>query len=87
MLRVNRLPGSLAELLEEFGRAHRADIYHVRAAGCGADRLAGGRTVCGMLAGAGLGGVGITAGAPVLRAAAWSADAVGLVVLRLAAAG
>ena len=65
---------------------HRADIYHVRAAGCGADRPAGGPYRCGMLAGAGLGGVWHHSRAHrFFAAAAWSADAVGLVVLRLAA--
>jgi hypothetical protein len=45
-----------------------------------------GRTVCGMLAGAGLGGVRHHSRAHrFFAAAAWSADAVGLVVLRLAA--
>jgi hypothetical protein len=85
MLRVNRLPGSLAELLEEFRPCFTAPTFttfEMLAAGLIA-RPAG-RTVCGMLAGAGLGGVWHHSRAHrFFAAAAWSADAVGLVVLRL----
>ena len=58
MLRASRLPGSLMELLEEFRPCFTAPTFitfTMLAAGLIA-RPAG-RTVCGMLAGAGLGGV------------------------------
>ena len=87
MLRVTRLPGSLMELLEEFRPCFTAPAlttFTMLAAGLIA-RPAG-RTVCGMLAGAGLGGVWHHSRAHrFFAAAAWSADAVGLAVLRLAA--
>jgi hypothetical protein len=58
MLRVHRLPGSLVELLEAFRPCFTAPTFTtfvLLAAGLVA-RPAG-RTVCGVLAGAGLGGV------------------------------
>lgn len=85
MLRVNRLPGSLAELLEEFRPCFRAPSFTTFALlAAGLIARPAGRTVCGMLAGAGLGGVWHHSRAHRFFAvAAWSADAVGLVVLRL----
>jgi hypothetical protein len=87
VLRVNRLPGSPAELLGEFRPCFTAPTFitfSMLAAGLIA-RPAG-RTVCGMLTGAGLGGVWHHSRAHrFFAAAAWSAAAVGLVVLRLAA--
>jgi DDE superfamily endonuclease len=87
MLRVHRLPGSLIELLEAFRPCFTAPTFTtfvLLAAGLVA-RPAG-RTVCGMLAGAGLGGVWHHSRAHrFFAAAAWSADEVGLVVLRLVA--
>ena len=87
MLRVNRLPGSLMELLEEFRPCFTAPIFTTFALlAAGLIARPAGRTVCGMLAGAGLGGVWHHSRAHrFFAAAAWSADAVGLVVLRLAA--
>ena len=87
MLRVNRLPGSLAELLEEFRPCFTAPTFTTFALlAAGLIARPAGRTVCGMLAGAGLGGVWHHSRAHrFFAAAAWSADAVGLVVLRLAA--
>ena len=65
---------------------HRADIYYVRAAGCGAAGPAGGPYRVRHAGRAGLGGVWHHSRAHrFFAAAAWSADAVGLVVLRLAA--
>jgi hypothetical protein len=85
MLRVHRLPGSLVELLEAFRPCFTAPTFTtfvLLAAGLVA-RPAG-RTVCGMLAGAGLGGVWHHSRAHRFFAAArWSADEVGLVVLGL----
>lgn len=85
MLRVHRLPGSLVELLEAFRPCFSAPTFTtfvLLAAGLVA-RPAG-RTVCGMLAGAGLGGVWHHSRAHRFFASArWSADAVGLVVLGL----
>jgi hypothetical protein len=85
MLRVHRLPGSLIGLLEEFRPCFTAPTFTtfvLLAAGLIA-RPAG-RTVCGMWAGAGLGGVWHHSRAHrFFAAAAWSADEVGLVVLRL----
>ena len=85
MLRVHRLPGSLVQLLEEFRPCFTAPSFTtfvLLAAGLIA-RPAG-RTVCGMLAGAGLGRVWHHSRAHRFFATArWSADAVGLVVLRL----
>ena len=85
MLRVNRLPGSLAELLEEFRPCFTAPTFTTFAMlAAGLIARPAGRTVCGMLAGAGLGGVWHHSRAHrFFAAAAWSADAVGLVVLRL----
>src|SRR3979409_648185 len=85
MLRVNRLPGALAGLLGG-GRpcltAPTFTTFALLAAGLIA-RPAG-RTVCGMLAGAGLSRVWHHSRAHRFFACArWSADAVGLVVLRL----
>ena len=58
MLRVNRLPGSLAELLEEFRPCFTAPTFTTFAMlAAGLIARQAGRTVCGMLAGAGLGGV------------------------------
>lgn len=87
MLRVNRLPGSLAELLEEFRPCFTAPTFTTFALlAAGLIARPAGRTVCGMLAGAGLGGVWHHSRAHrFFAAAAWSADAVGLAVLRLAA--
>lgn len=85
MLRVHRLPGSLFELLEAFRPCFTAPTFTtfvLLAAGLVA-RPAG-RTVCGMLAGAGLGGVWHHSRAHrFFSVARWSADEVGLVVLRL----
>jgi DDE superfamily endonuclease len=85
MLRVHRLPGSLTGLLEAFRPCFTAPTFTtfvLLAAGLVA-RPAG-RTVCGMLAGAGLGGVWHHSRAHrFFAAAAWSTDEVGLVVLRL----
>lgn len=85
MLRVHRLPGSLIELLEAFRPCFTAPTFMtfaLLAAGLVARPAA--RTVCGMLAGAGLGGVWHHSRAHRFFAAArWSADEVGLVVLRL----
>lgn len=85
MLRVHRLPGSLFELLDAFRPCFTAPTFTtfvLLAAGLVA-RPAG-RSVCGMLAGAGLGGVWHHSRAHRFFATArWSADEVGLVVLRL----
>lgn len=85
MLRMHRLPGSLVELLDAFRPCFGAPAFTtfvLLAAGLVA-RPAG-RTVCGMLAGAGLGGVWHHSRAHRFFASArWSADAVGLVVLGL----
>jgi DDE superfamily endonuclease len=87
MLRVTRLPGSLAELLDEFRPCFTAPTFTTFALlAAGLIARPAGRTVCGMLAGAGLGGVWHHSRAHrFFAAAAWSADAVGLVVLRLVA--
>ncbi len=87
MLRVNRLPGSLMELLEGFRPCFTAPTFTTFALlAAGLIARPAGRTVCGMLAGAGLGGVWHHSRAHrFFAAAAWSADAAGLVVLRLAA--
>ena len=56
MLRVNRLPGSLAELLEEFRPCFTAPTFTTFAMlAAGLIARPAGRTVCGMLAGAGPG--------------------------------
>ena len=85
MLRFHRLPPSLLELLEAFRPCFTVPAFTTFAlltAGLVARPAA--RTVCGMLAGAGLGGVWHHSRAHrFFAAAAWSADAVGLVVLRL----
>jgi hypothetical protein len=69
MLRVHRLPGSLTGLLEEFRPCFTAPTFTtfvLLAAGLITRPAC--RTVCGMLAGAGLGrGVASQPGAPVLR--------------------
>jgi hypothetical protein len=85
MLRVNRLPGSLMELLEEFRPCFTTPTFTTFALlAAGLIARPAGRTVCGMLAGAGLGGVWHHSRAHrFFASAAWSADAVGLVVLRL----
>jgi DDE superfamily endonuclease len=85
MLRVHRLPGSLLELLEEFRPCFTAPTFTTFALlAAGLITRPAGRTVCGMLAGAGLGGVWHHSRAHRFFAGArWSADAVGLVVLRL----
>jgi hypothetical protein len=85
MLRADRLPRSLVGLLEEFRPCFGArsfPTFVLLAAGLVA-RPAG-RTVCGMLAGAGLVRVWHHSRAHrFFASAAWSADAVGLVVLAL----
>jgi hypothetical protein len=85
MLRVNRLPGSLMELLEEFRPCFTAPTFTTFALlAAGLVARPAGRTVCGMLAGAGLERVWHHSRAHrFFASAAWSADAVGLVVLRL----
>jgi DDE superfamily endonuclease len=85
MLRMNRLPGSLMELLDEFRPCFTAPTFTTFALlAAGLIARPAGRTVCGMLAGAGLGGVWHHSRAHRFFApAAWSADMVGLVVLRL----
>jgi len=85
MLRADRLPGSLLGLLEEFRPCFTAPTFTTFALlAAGLIARPAGRTVCGMLAGAGLGGVWHHSRAHRFFAAArWSADAVGLVVLRL----
>jgi hypothetical protein len=85
MLRMNRLPGSLVELLDEFRPCFTAPAFTTFALlAAGLIARPAGRTVCGMLAGAGLGGVWHHSRAHRFFApAAWSADAAGLVVLRL----
>ena len=86
MLRVHTIPPSLYELLDAFRPCFTAPTFAtfvLLAAGLVA-RPAG-RTVCGMLAGAGLGGAWHHSRAHRFFAAArWSADEVGLTVLRLA---
>jgi DDE superfamily endonuclease len=85
MLRVARLPRSLMELLEEFRPCFTAPTFTTFALlAAGLVARPAGRTVCGMLAGAGLGRVWHHSRAHrFFASAAWSADAVGLVVLRL----
>ena len=85
MLRADRLPGSLLGLLEEFRPCFTAPTFTTFALlAAGLIARPAGRTVCGMLAGAGLGGVWHHSRAHrFFASAAWSADAVGLVVLRL----
>jgi hypothetical protein len=85
MLRMHRLPGSLIELLEAFRPCFTAPTFTTFALlAAGLVARPAGRTVCGMLAGAGLGGVWHHSRAHrFFAAAAWSADEVGLVVLRL----
>jgi hypothetical protein len=85
MLRVDRLPRSLLGLLEEFRPCFTARSFTTFALlAAGLIARPAGRTVCGMLAGAGLGGVWHHSRAHRFFAGArWSADAVGLVVLRL----
>lgn len=85
MLRVDRLPGSLLGLLEEFRPCFTAPTFTTFALlAAGLIARPAGRTVCGMLAGAGLGGVWHHSRAHRFFASArWSADAVGLVVLGL----
>ena len=75
------------ELLEEFRPCFTAPTFITFALlAAGLIARPAGRTVCGMLAGAGLGGVWHHSRAHrFFASAAWSADAVGLVVLRLAA--
>jgi hypothetical protein len=85
MPRVDRLPGSLMELPEEFRPyiiAPTFTTFALLTAGMIARPAA--RTVCGMQAGAGLARVWRHSRAHrFFAAAAWSADAVGLVVLWL----
>ena len=58
MLRVDRLPGSLRELLEEFRPCFTAPTFTTFALlAAGLIARPAGRTGCGTLAGAGLGGV------------------------------
>ena len=85
MLRVDRLPGSLLELLEEFRPCFTAPTFTTFALlAAGLIARPAGRTVCGMLGGAGLTRVWHHSRAHRFFAAArWNADAVGLVVLRL----
>ena len=85
MLRMNRLPGSLMELLDEFRPCFTAPTFTTFALlAAGLIARPAGRTVCGMLAGAGLGRVWHHSRAHRFFAtAAWNADAVGLVVLKL----
>jgi DDE superfamily endonuclease len=85
MLRADRLPGSLLELLEEFRPCFTAPSFMTFALlTAGLIARPAGRTVCGMLGGAGLTRVWHHSRAHRFFAAArWSADAVGLVVLRL----
>lgn len=85
MLRVDRLPRSLLGLLEEFRPCFGARSFTTFALlAAGLIARPAGRTVCGMLAGAGLARVWHHSRAHrFFAAAAWSADAVGLVVLRL----
>src|SRR5215831_9742094 len=85
MLGVDRLPRSLLGLLEEFRPCFTARSFPTFALlASGLIARPAGRTVCGMLAGAGLGGVWHHSRAHRFFAdARWSADAVGLVVLRL----
>src|ERR1700741_4002625 len=87
MLRADRLPGSLGELLEEFRPCFTTPTFTTFALlAAGLIARPAGRTVCGMLAGAGLGGGWHHSRAHrFFAAAAWNADAVGLVVLRLVA--
>ena len=84
MLRVNRLPGSLMELLEEFRPCFTAPTFTTFAMlAAGLIARPAGRTVCGMLAGAGLGGVWHHSRAHRFFATArWHPDVVGLTVLR-----
>jgi hypothetical protein len=86
MLRFRRLPGSLIELLEAFRPCFTAPTFTTFALlAAGLVARPAGRTVCGMLAGAGLGGVWHHGRAHRFFAcSAWSADEVGLTVLRLA---
>lgn len=85
MLRLRTLPGSLTRLLEPFRPCFTAptfDTFVVLVAGLIAQTAA--RTVCGMLAGAGLARVWHHGRAHRFFAAArWDVDQVGLVVLRL----
>jgi len=85
MLRADRLPGSLLGLLEEFRPCFTAPTFTTFALlAAGLIARPAGRTVCGMLTGAGLAGVWHHSRAHrFFASAAWSADAVGLVVLRL----
>jgi hypothetical protein len=85
MLRIHRLPGSLSEVLEAFRPCFTGPSFATFALlACGLVARPARRTVCGMLAGAGLGGVWHHSRAHRFFAAArWSADEVGLVVLRL----
>jgi hypothetical protein len=85
MLRFHRLPGTLAELLEAFRPCFTAPTFMTFALlAAGLVARPAGRTVCGMLAGAGLGGVWHHSRSHRFFAcSAWSADEVGLVVLRL----
>jgi hypothetical protein len=85
MLRADRLPRSLLELPEEFRPCFGARLFTTFALlAAGLIARPAGRTVCGMLAGAGLGRVWHHSRAHrFFASAAWSADAVGLVVLRL----
>ena len=87
MLRAHTLQGSLGRVLEPFRPCFTTPTFATFVT-----MLAGmvarpaHRTVCGMLAGAGLAGVWHHSRAHrFFAAAAWSADAVGMVVLRLAA--
>jgi hypothetical protein len=87
MLRMNRLPGSLPELLEEFRPCFTAPTFTTFALlAAGLIARPAGRTVCATLAGAGLARVWHHSRAHrFFASAAWSPDAAGLVVLRLAA--
>ncbi|HEX3923826.1 MAG TPA: transposase [Streptosporangiaceae bacterium] len=82
---MHRLPGSLCELLEAFRPCFTAPTFTTFAVlAAGLVARPAGRTVCGMLAGAGLGGVWHHSRAHRFFAGArWSADAIGLVVLQL----
>ena len=85
MLRVDRLPGSLLGLLEEFRPCFTARSFPTFALlAAGLIARPAGRTVCGMLAGAGLGGVWHHSRAHRFFATArWHPERVGLTVLRL----
>ena len=84
MLRVNRLPGSLAELPEDIRPCFTAPAFTTFAMlAAGLIARPAGRTVCGMLAGPAWGVRHHSRAHRFFAAAAWSADVVGLMVLRL----